>query len=144
MPANYSIKHSSVHECAVTSQKNKIAKSVQQCIGYIFINAEIVPEGNYVLCFVIPSVNFGATDYVDLIDWQAFYVTPPPVLRQISSHELLKIQDDVPMDGSDFIKFPSHTQSVERIVKLVTEVCRKKVGRQNRDGFIRATLESRK
>ncbi|GBM44293.1 hypothetical protein AVEN_23346-1 [Araneus ventricosus] len=31
------------------------------------------------------------TDYVDLIDWQVFNVTPPTVLRQISSHELLKM-----------------------------------------------------
>ncbi|GBN42114.1 hypothetical protein AVEN_169290-1 [Araneus ventricosus] len=95
--------------------------------------------------FVIPAVNFGATDYVVLIDWQAFYVTPPPVLRQISSHELLKmIPDDVPMNGWDFIRFPSHKQAVERIVKLVTEASRKRVEPQNWDGFIRATLESRK
>ncbi|GBN84216.1 hypothetical protein AVEN_155873-1 [Araneus ventricosus] len=53
------------------------------------------------------------------------------------------IQDDVRMDGREFIKFPSHTQEVERIVKLVTEASRKRVGPQNRDGFIRATLESR-
>ncbi|GBN79141.1 hypothetical protein AVEN_127580-1 [Araneus ventricosus] len=61
------------------------------------------------------------TDYVDLIDWQACYVKSPPVLRQISSHELLKmIQDDVPMDVWDFLKLPSHTQADERILMLVT------------------------
>ncbi|GBM43530.1 hypothetical protein AVEN_200129-1, partial [Araneus ventricosus] len=115
------------------------------CISYIFINAEIGPEGNCVRRFVIPAVTFRATDHVDLIDWQACNVTPPRVLRQISSHELLKmIQDDVPMDGWDLIIFPSHTQAVERIVKLVTEAPRKRVGPQNKDGFIRATLESRK
>ncbi|GBN40926.1 hypothetical protein AVEN_195795-1 [Araneus ventricosus] len=54
------------------------------------------------------------------------------------------IQDDVPVDGWEFIKFLSHTKAVERIVKLVTEASRKRVGPQNRDGFIRATLESRK
>ncbi|GBM39531.1 hypothetical protein AVEN_270714-1 [Araneus ventricosus] len=95
--------------------------------------------------FVIPAANFRATDHVDLIGWQAFHVTPPSVLRQISSHELLKmIQHDVPMDGWDLVKFPSHTKEVERIVKLVTEASRKRFGPQNRDGFIRATLESRK
>ncbi|GBL95796.1 Uncharacterized protein YlbG [Araneus ventricosus] len=117
----------------------------KECIGHIFMNSEIVPKGNCVRRFVIPAVNFGTADYVDLIDWQAFYVTPPTVLRHISSHKLLKmIQDDVPMNGWDFIKFPSHTQAVERIVKLVTVASRKRVGPQNRDGFIRATLESRK
>ncbi|GBM95459.1 hypothetical protein AVEN_55004-1 [Araneus ventricosus] len=38
--------------------------------------------------FVIAAVNFGATDYVDLTEWQACYVISPPVLREIISHEL--------------------------------------------------------
>ncbi|GBN52497.1 hypothetical protein AVEN_259693-1 [Araneus ventricosus] len=106
---------------------------------------EIGPDGNCVRRFVIAAVNFRVTDYVDLINWQACNVTPPTVLRHISSHELLKmIQDDVSMDGRDFIKFPSHTQAVQRIVKLVTEASRKRVGPHNGDVFIRATLESRK
>ncbi|GBL77358.1 hypothetical protein AVEN_41778-1 [Araneus ventricosus] len=93
---------------------------------------KIGPNDNYVHRFVIPAVNFRTTEYVDLTDWQACNPTPPPVLRQISSHELLKmIQDDVPMDGRHFIKFPSHTQAVEQIMKLVTEVSRKRVGPQN-------------
>ncbi|GBM66144.1 hypothetical protein AVEN_68274-1 [Araneus ventricosus] len=45
--------------------------------------------------------------------------------------------DDVPMDGWEW-------QAVERIVKLVTKASRKRVRQQNRDGFIRAILESRK
>ncbi|GBN50969.1 hypothetical protein AVEN_190095-1 [Araneus ventricosus] len=96
--------------------------------------------------FVTTAVNFGAADYVDLIDWQASYVTSPPVPREISSHELLKmIQNDVQMDGWVFIKFPSHTpQVVERTLKCITEASRKIVGPQNRGGFIRATPESRK
>ncbi|GBM52086.1 hypothetical protein AVEN_131106-1 [Araneus ventricosus] len=95
--------------------------------------------------FIIPAVNIRATDNVDLIDWQACNFTPPTVLRHISSHELLKIiQDDVPINGWDFIKFPSHRKAVERIMKLVTEASRKGVEPQNRDGFIRSTLESRK
>ncbi|GBL89474.1 hypothetical protein AVEN_87820-1 [Araneus ventricosus] len=73
---------------------------------------EIGPDGNCVHRFVIPTVDFRATDNVNLIDWQTFYVTPPTALRHISYHELLKmIQDDVQMEGRDFIKFPSHTAS---------------------------------
>ncbi|GBM69934.1 hypothetical protein AVEN_13798-1 [Araneus ventricosus] len=89
---------------------------------------EIGPDGNCVLRFLIPAVNFRA---VDLIDWQACNVTPTTVLRHISSHELLNmIQDDVPLDGRDFIKFPSHTQAVERIVKLVIEAPEKVLDRR--------------
>ncbi|GBO42107.1 hypothetical protein AVEN_150875-1, partial [Araneus ventricosus] len=66
-------------------------------------------------------------------------------LEKILSPELLKmIKDNLPMDGWDFIKFTSHTQAVERIVKLVNEASRYRIGPQNRYGFIRATLESRK
>ncbi|GBM71293.1 hypothetical protein AVEN_173865-1 [Araneus ventricosus] len=97
------------------------------------------------MVFATTAVNFGATDYVDHIDWQAFYVTPSTILRHVSCHELLKmIKDDVPMNRWDFIKFLSHTQAVDRILKLVTEASRKTVGPQNRDEFIRTTLESRK
>lgn len=105
---------------------------------------KIRTDGSSVRKFVIPAVNFEATDYVDLIDWQACCVTSPPVLREISSRELLKmVEDERPMNGWDFIEFPSHTQAVERMVKLVTEASGKAVGPQNRDRFIRATLESR-
>ncbi|GBN08689.1 hypothetical protein AVEN_73487-1 [Araneus ventricosus] len=104
----------------------------------------IHPDGNCVRRCIIPVVKFRAIDYVGLIDWQDCKATPPTVLRHISSHELLKmIQGDVPMDGGDFIKFPSHTQARERFVKLVTEAFTKTVGPQNRDGFIRAKIESR-
>ncbi|GBM86416.1 hypothetical protein AVEN_202003-1 [Araneus ventricosus] len=90
---------------------------------------EIGPDGNCVRRFVTSTVNIRTTDNVNLIDWQACNVTQPTVLRHINSHELLKmIQDDVPMDGWDLIKFLSHTQAVERIVKLVTEASRKRVG----------------
>ncbi|GBN14999.1 hypothetical protein AVEN_78229-1 [Araneus ventricosus] len=63
---------------------------------------EIGPDVNCVRRFVTPAVNIRTTDtdHVDLFDWQACNVTPPKVLRYISSHELLKmIQDNVPMNG---------------------------------------------
>lgn len=43
----------------------------------------------------------------------------------------------------EFIKLPCHAQNVERIVKLVTESSIKAYGKENRDGFLRATLLSR-
>ncbi|GBM21066.1 hypothetical protein AVEN_5779-1 [Araneus ventricosus] len=99
---------------------------------------EIGPDGNCVRRFIIPAVDFRATDYVDLIDWQACNVTPPTVLRHIRYHEFLK------MMCRTLLNFLHSRQAVERIVKLVTEASRKRVGPQKRDGFIRATLESRK
>ena len=43
----------------------------------------------------------------------------------------------------EVIKFPCHTRSVERIVKLITESCTKICGEENRDGFIKTTFLSR-
>ncbi|GBL87939.1 hypothetical protein AVEN_195810-1, partial [Araneus ventricosus] len=48
--------------------------------GRIIKAREISPDGDCVRRFVIPAVNFRATDYIDLIDWQACDVTPPTVL----------------------------------------------------------------
>ncbi|GBM01155.1 hypothetical protein AVEN_27253-1 [Araneus ventricosus] len=56
---------------------------------------EIVPDDKCVRRFVIPVVNFRAADCIDLIDWQACNVTPPPVLRPISFHELLKMIQEI-------------------------------------------------
>ncbi|GBL82053.1 hypothetical protein AVEN_50620-1 [Araneus ventricosus] len=112
-----------IHECLLSHDGSSIALLICDKDQPALLSLK---DGNCVRRFVIPVVNFGATNYVDLIDWQACNVTSPPVPRQISSHELLKmIQDDVSMDGWDFIKFPSHTQAVERIVKLDIEASRK-------------------
>ena len=40
--------------------------------------------------------------------------------------------------------FPSHTQSVERLVREVTDACGLISGHERRDGFIRARMASRK
>ncbi|GBM19543.1 hypothetical protein AVEN_108011-1 [Araneus ventricosus] len=136
-------RNSRLSDMAQRSQERR-AKEIRRLKEWS-IAREIGPDGNCVRRFVIPVINFRATVYVDLIDWKACNVTTPTGLRQINSHELLKmIQDNVRMDGWDFSKFSSHTQAVERIVKLVTEASRKRVGQQNRDEFIRAALESRK
>ena len=39
--------------------------------------------------------------------------------------------------------FPCHTQAVKRCINLVTEISLKAFGKDSRDGFIRAIIESR-
>lgn len=93
--------------------------------------------------FAIPKLNFEATDYVDLINWQESHVTEPPLTKNISDEDLklLVATGDIPV--ADFPKFPCHTQAVERCVKLVTEASAVVCGAPARDGFIRAKLEAR-
>lgn len=95
-------------------------------------------------CFRPPKINFQATDYTEIIDWNTTALTPPPLLRRVSDDEVwAKITAGETADEWNFGKFPCHTQAVERCVKLVTEASQKVVGAKNRDGFIRSTLASR-
>lgn len=44
----------------------------------------------------------------------------------------------------DLEKYPCHTQAVERHVKVITDAARSVCGKERREGYIRAKLESRK
>jgi hypothetical protein len=92
--------------------------------------------------FSIPTLNFNAQNYIDLIDWQMTDVTEPPLLADVDSIEMLVASGETPV--IDFPKYPCHTQAVERCVKLVTEASASVCGEMARDGFIRVRLESRK
>lgn len=91
--------------------------------------------------FTIPKINFSATDFVELIDWQSCELTEPPLLRNISNAELLKILEDP--SKMEIVRYPCNTQAVERGVKLVTEASMAVCGEHNRDGFIRSRVDSR-
>ena len=70
--------------------------------------------------FVIPTLNFDAKNYTDLIDWQNTDVTEPPLLEDISVDELEMLVASGETLVTDFPRYPCHTQAVERTVKLVT------------------------
>lgn len=94
--------------------------------------------------FVIPKINFDASDYIDLIDWHATVITLPPILANLTTKE---IEDLIIKDSNkmvELIALPTHTQAVERCVKLVSESCLSVVGAMARDDFIKVTLKSRK
>ena len=95
--------------------------------------------------FAIPKLNFEATDYVDLINWQECNITEPPLTKHISDEDLkLLVGSGEATPVLDFPQFPCHTQAVERCVKLVTEASAAVCGAPARDGFIRARLEARR
>lgn len=94
--------------------------------------------------FKIPTLNFSAKNYTDLIDWDESDICCPPVLSNFDANDFQSMLDtnNIPMDWK-FSDFPCHTQAVERTVKLVTEASNKVYGKENRDSHILATLESR-
>ena len=94
--------------------------------------------------FAIPKINFEAEDYINLIDWQNTAVLEPPILTNtaVDNLEMFVANGEAPV--IDFPKYPCHTQSVERCIKLVTEASAAVCGLKARAGFIRVRLESRK
>ena len=89
--------------------------------------------------FVPPEVNFDAQNYFDLIDWNSLVSTEPPLTMDLSLDDILRIIGE-PIILPDY---PNHTQSVERMVRVVTEVASRKAGYKARHRTILELLESR-
>ncbi|CAH2098786.1 unnamed protein product [Euphydryas editha] len=92
--------------------------------------------------FNVPPLNMNAKDYTEMIDWKKIEVTEPPLIKDLNEDDLRNIIENGLK--SDILAYPCHNQSVERSIKLVTEASSKVCSSTSRDGFIRATLQSRK
>ncbi|KAK0042646.1 hypothetical protein Bpfe_027944 [Biomphalaria pfeifferi] len=93
--------------------------------------------------FCVPLINFEATSYIDMIDWQKTPIAEPPIVMDIDDDTFLTMIREEDTPRLDFARYPCHTQSVERHIKLVTEASQVVGGPEKRDGFIRARLESK-
>ncbi|CAH1099758.1 unnamed protein product [Psylliodes chrysocephalus] len=100
------------------------------------------PEG--VRVFRMPSLNFEALDYIDLIKWAECTITEPPLTTGLTHGELERFISKANEFSTRFGKFPCHTQAVERCVKLVTEAALKVCNEEARHGYIVAKLDARK
>jgi hypothetical protein len=81
-----------------------------------------------------------------MIDWtnQKHAITEPPLTMQFTNKQLLNaITTGKCLDFGVSSKIPNNTQSVERMVKLVTNASSKYVGYQNRHHFILNSLKAR-
>ncbi|KAF0288495.1 hypothetical protein FJT64_013150 [Amphibalanus amphitrite] len=88
--------------------------------------------------FAVPAINFEATVYTELVDWNE-PISQPPLLRDLDDAELLDLVD-APMVVPPY---PVHTQAVERAVRTVTEACREVMGEEARHGLITAKIRHR-
>src|SRR5690606_30653202 len=93
--------------------------------------------------FMSPKINFEAKDYTEMITWNDRELSPTPIIRDISDEEIEMHIEFSTVPNWEFKKFPCHTQTVERCVKLVTEASQNVCGPESRDGYIRSTLLSR-
>lgn len=98
-------------------------------------------KGKTVRLFEVPALNFDAMNYIELIDWQGTKITEPPLTQQMTDED---IDNHIYQKSKiSFNEFPCHTQSVERMIKEVTEASMKVYGTEARDGFIMSRLQSR-
>jgi len=94
--------------------------------------------------FEVPtSINLEASDYVDLLDWQSVDLTEPPLTKSLSDEDLTDNAKNGKIAGPEISSYPSHTQAVERYIRVVTEASGSVFGAENRDSYVRAKLASR-
>ena len=95
--------------------------------------------------FRVPSLNFHAEDYTDLVEWQAIDRYEPPLMKHLSDDEVAAcVKTNESAHVRTIAQFPCHTQATERCIRLVTEALAAVCGQDARDGFIRARIVSRK
>ena len=96
-------------------------------------------SGEHVRKFCIPTLNFDAVNYEDMIDWSGADtpVTEPPVMMRMTDTELKDLIKVGVTPTVLFPRFPCHTQTVDKCVKLVTKASAAVWGQKSRAGLIR-------
>ena len=89
--------------------------------------------------FRVPEIDYDADNYHSLIDWESLQLTEPPLTYDLTNDDLDKIIEE-PLT---LPPYRSHTQSVERAVKLVTDASGKVYGLAAAQGYIRSKISSR-
>lgn len=93
--------------------------------------------------FNIPKLYLDSHDYIEVINWKDNEITEPPLTADVSEEDIRLFVKSGGQSTIEFERFPCHTQSVERCVKLVTEASLAVCGEESRDGFIRSRLQAR-
>jgi hypothetical protein len=86
------------------------------------------------------SLNFKANHFTELINWEKEVTTEPPLTFKLTIQDLLNIKET----KLQIKPYKVHTQSVERAVRMVTQASKSVYGEEARDGYVKATLLSRR
>ena len=89
---------------------------------------------------VIPSLNWDAMKVTEIIDFDKLKIYEPRILKKLSSEDI----ESALQNPLDFPSYPCHSQTVERMVKLVTEVSCEVYGEKKQQEKAIAVLASRK
>lgn len=121
-------------------------KNVRNLAFERIMNARKLQKSQTPRRFTVPTLNFGAKVYYDLINWTKVNITEPPLTKKLNKSELRDLVENGEKSElweAEIFQLPCHTQATERCVKLVTEVSTKVAHEQRRDGYIRTVLASR-
>ena len=94
--------------------------------------------------FETPAIQFQATSYEELIDWQTMPYLEIILTKHISTAQIkawILSSTDVDVDIQPF---PCHNQAVECVIKIVTESSSEVYDHDKRDCYIRVLLNRRK
>ena len=108
-------------------------------LSSLYIYGRKQPQEQDVRPYVLPRVNFSASDFTELLDWDAEHITEPPLTMNLSDAEVQAIRGA----ALEVDAFPVHTVAVERAVKVVTESAGAVVGEEQRHGWICSRLRHR-
>ena len=87
-------------------------RAVKVILGIRSKSATIRPVRN----FKVPTLLYDAEHYYEMIDWEAEVLTEPPLTYRLSDDEIR----EVATEPLTFPSYNSHTQSIERAIKNVT------------------------
>lgn len=99
--------------------------------------------GSSIRKFQLPRINFEATSYFTMINWQECQLEEPPTTRKLSNEYLV----ETIIEKRQMLNLPNffnHTQAVERTIKMVTDASKTVTGSEKRDGMIRAKISGRR
>lgn len=111
----------------------------QKAVHKILQSRKEASRNKVVRVFKVPSLNYDADDWTDVINWDEADICEPPLTHKLSNDEIRNFEEEpfkVP-------KYPLHTQSVERCIRLVTEAAASVYGLEARDGFVKVGIHAR-
>ena len=90
--------------------------------------------------FILPEINLQAASYIDMVDWSSQPCIMPPFTLDLTKATLLGVIEEPFLLPNN----PSHTQAVERKVRVVTEAATKRVTQSSWHQLILQLEKSRK
>ena len=90
--------------------------------------------------FTIPKLQWEAQSWYEILDWDSVEVFLPFILERLSDEDL----EDVKLTPQSFPDYSCHSQSVQRVVKLVSSASQIVCGEKKRQEHILSLLGGRK